>query len=563
MTRGRLLLVGVPLLVAALTAPPAASEPSHAGGTGLWDVRTARVPVRGTLAFQLSGTAFRITEDLVEGSPENRDLVDGGFQVSWSPVDRVELFGLYNAAVSSYAGSTSISPRDGRAGLKLGLPGLGPFRTALVSHLNLPWGSRARGYSTDALDPNVTAALTLPISDSSPVSATTLHLNVGYQWHGDDRGRAYEGWPPYYLEPVYPGGNKDRLDLRGAFEFRGEKVALFFELVLDRILNDAIAYREGPLFLTPGFRYTVWRGLGISAASRIALASDDPSTTRYRPPHELFPDWQLAFALTWSQDGPSVDRDEDGVPDWKDRCPNEREDRDGWADDDGCPDEDNDGDGVPDRFDAAPDDPEDVDGYADEDGVPDPDNDGDGVPDIRDVCPGVPEDHDGVQDDDGCPERDADGDRILDENDKCPEEPEDVDGVDDEDGCPDEVGVGAPYLLEGVAWEGRAVEPKRSSYLDLNRLAERLLADPEQRVEIVVYSPGPDASGAERLALLRAEYLKAFLVTTGVDPHRVVARGDPGQSIFDSALGGRARPGHALVEVVPRERTGVANGPGP
>ena len=85
-----------------------------------------------------------------------------------------------------------------------------------------------------------------------------------------------------------------------------------------------------------------------------------------------------------------------------------REDRDGFRDEDGCPEEDNDGDGVPDATDG-PGDPaapgfgrcrgvdadapgfaaarEDRDGFEDADGCPDPDNDRDGVLDVDDGPP--------------------------------------------------------------------------------------------------------------------------------------------------------------------------------
>jgi large repetitive protein len=65
------------------------------------------------------------------------------------------------------------------------------------------------------------------------------------------------------------------------------------------------------------------------------------------------------------------DRDGDGLPDVRDRCPDEPEDRDGFQDDDGCPDPDNDGDGVPDASDRCPDEPETRNGFEDEDGCPD------------------------------------------------------------------------------------------------------------------------------------------------------------------------------------------------
>ncbi len=48
------------------------------------------------------------------------------------------------------------------------------------------------------------------------------------------------------------------------------------------------------------------------------------------------------------------DRDDDGVPDDADECPDLPEDRDGIQDADGCPEDDADGDGVPDTDDACP-----------------------------------------------------------------------------------------------------------------------------------------------------------------------------------------------------------------
>jgi hypothetical protein len=63
---------------------------------------------------------------------------------------------------------------------------------------------------------------------------------------------------------------------------------------------------------------------------------------------------------------------------------------------------DPDGDGMVDDQDGCPEDAEDFDEFADEDGCPDPDNDGDGILDADDVCPLDAEDIDGFQDDDGC-----------------------------------------------------------------------------------------------------------------------------------------------------------------
>ena len=98
------------------------------------------------------------------------------------------------------------------------------------------------------------------------------------------------------------------------------------------------------------------------------------------------------------------DEDDDGVCLANDKCPTEREDKDGFQDGDGCIDPDNDGDTLLDRDDSCPNEPEDVDGFKDNDGCPDPDNDQDKIPDTKDKCPNDPENMNGYEDLDGCPE---------------------------------------------------------------------------------------------------------------------------------------------------------------
>jgi outer membrane protein OmpA-like peptidoglycan-associated protein len=68
---------------------------------------------------------------------------------------------------------------------------------------------------------------------------------------------------------------------------------------------------------------------------------------------------------------PLADRDNDGVPDVRDQCPDRPEDKDGFQDADGCPDIDNDGDHVLDVADKCPTEQETFNGYQDEDGCAD------------------------------------------------------------------------------------------------------------------------------------------------------------------------------------------------
>jgi Thrombospondin type 3 repeat len=131
------------------------------------------------------------------------------------------------------------------------------------------------------------------------------------------------------------------------------------------------------------------------------------------------------------------DADGDGIRDDQDQCPDVAEDRDGFEDDDGCPDIDDDKDDIPDKVDACPR----VAGAASKDpkrnGCVPTDSDGDGVPDELDNCPrerGLESDLTGCN---GCPDRDPDGDGLEAPADKCPTAAEDFDGFQDDDGCPD------------------------------------------------------------------------------------------------------------------------------
>jgi outer membrane protein OmpA-like peptidoglycan-associated protein len=154
-------------------------------------------------------------------------------------------------------------------------------------------------------------------------------------------------------------------------------------------------------------------------------------------------EFRFTLGAVWSPQPESAavlgrgDGDGDGIPDVSDVCSDEPEDRDGYQDDDGCPDLDNDGDGIGDAQDACSDEPEDKDSFQDEDGCPERDNDADGIQDVADRCPDGKEDVDGFEDDDGCPDEDNDGDGFADKGDRRPNDPETVNGVDDDDGCPD------------------------------------------------------------------------------------------------------------------------------
>lgn len=165
--------------------------------------------------------------------------------------------------------------------------------------------------------------------------------------------------------------------------------------------------------------------LGVSGGGSIPFTDASVGAPLYR----------FGFAARYAPRG--SDRDGDGILDRSDLCLDRAEDRDGFKDDDGCPDPDNDEDTIPDDKDRCRDEAEDMDGHDDTDGCLDADDDGDGILDADDQCRGVKEDRDGFKDDDGCPEPDNDEDGIPDEADTCKTAKEDLDGVRDTDGCPD------------------------------------------------------------------------------------------------------------------------------
>jgi hypothetical protein len=148
------------------------------------------------------------------------------------------------------------------------------------------------------------------------------------------------------------------------------------------------------------------------------------------------PAFRAVLGIGWAPR--NHDADNDGVPDDLDQCPELPEDKDGFEDNDGCPEIDNDDDGILDKDDACPNQAGSPSPDPRKNGCPQPDRDKDGVPDDVDACP----DEKGIETDDpktnGCPRfHDRDKDGIPDKADRCPDQPEDADGVQDDDGCPD------------------------------------------------------------------------------------------------------------------------------
>ena len=199
--------------------------------------------------------------------------------------------------------------------------------------------------------------------------------------------------------------------------------------------------QAAPLFDTfLGYDFSLGPNLGLGPTLGYLLVVQTRDVPRSDNAHLVLAGLHGSFDFG-APPAKNSDRDLDGLLDSLDACPDDPEDRDGFEDEDGCPELDNDKDGLFDPADHCPLDPEDIDEFEDDDGCPDPDNDQDQVLDEQDKCPLQPEDQDEFEDEDGCPDPDNDQDKILDEKDLCPNEPEVRNGIADNDGCPDSESV--------------------------------------------------------------------------------------------------------------------------
>ncbi|MDP1728268.1 MAG: DUF5723 family protein [Bacteroidota bacterium] len=262
------------------------------------------------------------------------------------------------------------------------------------------------------------------------------------------------------------------------------------------------------------------------------------------------------------------DADGDGVKDVLDSCVNEK----GSMKLNGCPDKDHDG--VADKYDLCPSDS----GAVINKGCPDDDNDGvlnkndecpkvfgskitrgcpdmdkDSVADKNDECPGVP----GPVRLKGCP--DTDGDGIINKNDSCIGEagpastkgcPDtDNDGIPDKsDNCPTEAGTvesgGCPEIdpsLVQLSVEEKKVLSEAFSNLEfvsgtakisdkskesLAGLAELLTVKADYKLEISGHTDNVGKESAnQKLSQNRANAVKNFLISKGINGTRILAKG--------------------------------------
>jgi outer membrane protein OmpA-like peptidoglycan-associated protein/opacity protein-like surface antigen len=260
-----------------------------------------------------------------------------------------------------------------------------------------------------------------------------------------------------------------------------------------------------------------------------------------------------------------VDSDGDGIPDHKDKCPSLPEDFDGFEDDDGCPDLDNDGDGLLDsvetntgRYVSRQDtgtDPNNID--SDNDGLTDydevylyltdpcnTDTDGDNISDYDEIHlygtdPLLADSDRDLLDDyeeifiyfTNPIDPDTDGDGFVDGRDKCPLEPETYNGYKDDDGCPDEkpdtiFNQKTPVILEGVQFASGSSKLSDLAKLKIQKVLISLKDNPEMHLEISGHTDNTGSRSANiKLSKARAEAVRSYLISMGIDAYRLRAIG--------------------------------------
>jgi outer membrane protein OmpA-like peptidoglycan-associated protein len=388
----------------------------------------------------------------------------------------------------------------------------------------------------------------------------------------------------YGLHLVTQHGFDDVFIFNAGLEYHpADWFGLFSELSAEPRLNNLLNgfnINKDPLIVTPGISLTPSGGLFLTIMADIGLSSQESLTYESKNAvlsSRVQPAWRLCASVGWAgfikrswQGGnnivrnPNGDMDNDGIKDAVDKCPNQPEDKDGFEDEDGCPDYDNDKDGIPDSVDQCPNEPEDFDGFEDNDGCPDADNDKDGVCDPWvaekglqnkyenvcrgiDKCPNIPEDIDGFEDADGCPDPDNDLDGIPDTLDKCPNEA----GPADNNGCPKGIGGGASMsssaspaspqqgpkeikrgrlILKGVEFKHGTSELLPESYMVLDNVYVSLKTYQDVRIELAGYTDNTGNPAANRkLSLARAEKVREYLILRGIDAGRIIAVGKGGE----------------------------------
>jgi MYXO-CTERM domain-containing protein len=505
------------LTALALAGPLAISAPANAAGFAQ-DAYTAPVAPEDLMWTERAGSdsghlrpfarlTLGFTDDplvLVDANDSNRELRVVDDQFGMYTALGLGLFHRAHVALTLpvYVQSSAVPNASDVKGARPGDMGLdarfailqrrAPLELALAGTLRLPSGDQA-AYTSDGA---ATVWLRALLSKQLGADGSLVNLSLG----------------PVLRRKHEEGGAALGSQLRftaGALFALSRALGVTAELAGSTPAADPFVDNSTPLEGALGGRITLAKvvlgsslGTGLTSGvgapdwrwlATISLPAGCPEDHQAAPPVAQAPVAQAPVATVAVAD---ADADRDGVRLPDDQCPGEAEDKDGFEDEDGCPESD---------------------------------NDKDNILDPKDQCPDKAEDLDHWQDEDGCPEDDNDQDGLADAQDKCPNEPESKNGKDDEDGCPDLVRVeeGQIRTLEPVYFDYNKASIQARSENMLGELATLIKSRPD--LGTIAIEGHTDAKGSAaynlKLSRERAAAVRAYLVRAGVAEERLTSDG--------------------------------------
>jgi OOP family OmpA-OmpF porin len=232
-----------------------------------------------------------------------------------------------------------------------------------------------------------------------------------------------------------------------------------------------------------------------------------------------------------TKDGcPLADRDKDGILDVEDACPGTPGQRSADATRNGCP-PDTDEDGFADAADACPKEKGVASADPRKNGCP-ADRDGDGVADAADACPDTVGPKSGDPKWNGCPD-DPDGDGVKGPSDACPKDKGVADPDPTQNGCPklarlvnNEIVI-KQQVQFNVYGKSRSDTVAPVSKDLMNEIRDVIIHHPEiVKIEVQGHTDdsGDDAYN-QRLSEERAQAVRQWLIDAGIPADKLVAKG--------------------------------------
>ncbi len=256
-----------------------------------------------------------------------------------------------------------------------------------------------------------------------------------------------------------------------------------------------------------------------------------------------------------------ADRDQDGILDRDDACPDEPGVKSKDAKKNGCPlPGDRDHDGILDVDDACPDVPGIKSDDAEKNGCPRPDTDKDGIFDDEDACVNDP----GIRTTDpttnGCPPpKDTDKDGIIDPEDACPEAPGPRDADPKKNGCPAaRIEQGQIKILERVEFENNSAKIRPESDRILNAVLALMKEHTEfTKLGVEGHTDNRGAAGHNLdLSRRRAASVMKWLTDHGIATTRLSSKGLGMTKPIDSNDSDAGRQNNRRVEFHILEKDG-------